>query len=177
VAVVALSLAACSGSAKAKSKDAVPFDKTMVGVADHALTIAETLSDDATKGVTAAATAMAKLAGTLDPKTAPAEHAAHYAALPAKLTAGAQALAAAKDIAAMREAFKAFARPLAMWAGMSGKDRYNVAYCSMARGSWLQRGKVILNPYHGKSMLHCGELVSGPDAPAPAGKAKAHGGH
>jgi len=31
---------------------------------------------------------------------------------------------------------------------------------SMAKASWLQTGKTILNPYMGASMLHCGKIKS-----------------
>jgi len=34
----------------------------------------------------------------------------------------------------------------------------------MAKGSWLQSGKEIKNPYYGKSMLACGEIVGGDSA-------------
>ena len=36
-----------------------------------------------------------------------------------------------------------------------------VVFCSMAKGSWLQTGKEIRNPYDGKKMLTCGEIVGG----------------
>ncbi len=32
-------------------------------------------------------------------------------------------------------------------------------YCSMVKKSWLQADKQVRNPYYGKSMLTCGELV------------------
>jgi len=168
--LLALGLLATAGTAHAKGS----FDDTMARIADQYLIVSGALATDKTDGVPAAAATIGKLAATLDATGAPKEHAAHYAKVPVRLLAGAKQLAAAKDIAAMREALEALSRPVAMWAGMSGRDRYNVAYCSMAKGSWLQKGKVILNPYYGKSMLHCGELVSGPDAKAapkpPAGR-------
>jgi hypothetical protein len=33
-----------------------------------------------------------------------------------------------------------------------------LAYCPMARKSWLQKEATISNPYYGKSMLTCGEF-------------------
>ena len=33
-----------------------------------------------------------------------------------------------------------------------------VAYCPMAKKSWLQKGDKISNPYYGSSMLTCGEF-------------------
>jgi hypothetical protein len=35
----------------------------------------------------------------------------------------------------------------------------NVAYCPMEKKSWIQKGKAILNPYGGKKMQSCGEIV------------------
>jgi hypothetical protein len=37
---------------------------------------------------------------------------------------------------------------------------YYVAYCPMAKASWLQTSKTILNPYMGTSMVHCGQIKS-----------------
>ena len=45
-----------------------------------------------------------------------------------------------------REAFKELSRPLAMWATMSKPAGLNVVFCSMAKGSWLQRDKTDRQP-------------------------------
>ena len=37
---------------------------------------------------------------------------------------------------------------------------YHVAYCPMAKASWLQTGKTVMSPYMGKSMPHYGQLES-----------------
>lgn len=34
-----------------------------------------------------------------------------------------------------------------------------VQYCPMEKAYWLSNSKVIENPYYGKNMLHCGEVV------------------
>jgi hypothetical protein len=72
---------------------------------------------------------------------------------------------------------------MAMWATMSRPEGISVVYCSMAPGSWLQRGTTIANPYYGAGMLRCGEIVAGPGSGQPGkkegrGKGRGmHGGH
>jgi hypothetical protein len=34
-----------------------------------------------------------------------------------------------------------------------------VAYCPMAKRSWIQKEDAIRNPYYGKSMLTCGSFT------------------
>ena len=46
-----------------------------------------------------------------------------------------------------------------MWVTMSKPKGLNVAFCSMAKGSWLQSDAKVRNPYHGAKMLRCGEIV------------------
>ncbi len=42
--------------------------------------------------------------------------------------------------------------------GHSENETWNIAYCSMKKASWMQRGTVVLNPYYGDMMLNCGEI-------------------
>lgn len=83
----------------------------------------------------------------------------HYRDLPMKIKRAAQELAQGKEITAMRESFKSLSRPMVMWGTMSKPKGVYVVYCSMAKGSWLQKGKEIRNPYYGHQMLSCGEIV------------------
>jgi len=78
--------------------------------------------------------------------------------LPATVADQAEALAKAKDLKAAREAFKPLSTSLIQFVKTSKVTDYHEAYCPMAKASWLQSGKVIVNPYMGKSMLHCGEI-------------------
>lgn len=137
------------------------FDKQMQPILKEYLKIPEVLAKDATKGVTAAAKKIRSLANKLDPSSVTGEHAKHFQKLPEKLKAAADKLAEAKDIASMREALKELSKPMAMWASMSKPKGISVVYCSMAPGSWLQRGTLIANPYYGAKMLRCGEIVGG----------------
>ena len=72
----------------------------------------------------------------------------------------ARAAAAAADIAAMREAFKALTEEVAV--NMSYPDEYAVAYCPKYKGGSKciqKRESPIANPYFGKSMPTCGAFV------------------
>jgi hypothetical protein len=71
----------------------------------------------------------------------------------------AAALAAAKDIETARDAFYRLSMPLVRWRASTGHGPA-VAFCSMAKRSWLQpAGKQIGNPYYGQRMAKCGQLV------------------
>ena len=137
------------------------FDKTMHPILIEYLKIQEVLAADKTDGVKGAAEQIAALADKVDPKKVAGEHAMHYKDLPMKIKKAAQELAQGKEIAAMRDTFKALSRPMAMWGTMSKPQGISVVYCPMAKGSWLQKGKEIRNPYYGDEMLRCGEIVGG----------------
>lgn len=135
------------------------FEKTMHPILTEYLKIQEALAADKTEGVKSAAEQIVVLADNVDAKTVTGEHAMHYTDLPMKIKRAAQELAQEKEITAMREAFKSLSRPMVMWATMSKPKGIYVVYCSMAKGSWLQKGKEIRNPYYGHQMLSCGEIV------------------
>jgi Cu(I)/Ag(I) efflux system membrane fusion protein len=137
------------------------FDKTMHPILTEYLKIQEALAADKTDGVKSAAEQIVALTDNVDAKTVTGEHAMHYKDLPVKIKKAAQELARGKEIAVMRETFKSLSRPMAMWGTMSQPQGIYVVYCPMAKGSWLQKGKEIRNPYHGHEMLRCGEIVGG----------------
>lgn len=143
------------------------FDKQMEPILREYLKIPKALAAERTNGVKEAAGKIKRLAARLDPSTVSGEHAGHYQGIAKNLIASADRLAKAADIAAMREALKELSKPMAMWATMSKPKGINVVYCSMAPGSWLQRGTTIANPYYGAKMLRCGEIVSGPGSGKP----------
>lgn len=156
--------------AVANSKD--KFDAAMRALLTPYLKIHAALAGDADKGVAQAASKIAKLAGKIDPGTISSKHAAHYQALPGKIKAAAARVAKAKGIAAQREAFKKLSRPFAMWVTMSKPGEVNLVFCSMAKGSWLQKEKIIANPYYGAKMLRCGEIIRGKDKGHASGHMK-----
>ncbi|MDP8226960.1 MAG: DUF3347 domain-containing protein [Candidatus Celaenobacter polaris] len=136
------------------------FDCKMNEIAEKYLEIQVMLALDKTDDVVKNAAAIAELSKEIDMSKVSEEHKMHFADLPEKIGMSAQNLSEAKDIKAMRAAFKDLSKPMAMWASMMLPAGINVVYCSMAPGSWLQTGKEIMNPYYGSSMLHCGSIVS-----------------
>lgn len=81
--------------------------------------------------------------------------------LPAALTGQAESLAKAKDLDSARDAFKLLSNSLVEFAkSHNATGTYHIAYCPMAKASWLQTGTTVMNPYFGKAMLHCGQLKS-----------------
>jgi len=139
------------------------FDRAMAPLLEEYLKIHDALAADKTDGVKRAAAQMVILADKADPNTVTGKHKDHYRHVPMRIKKAAQDLARGKDLAAMREAFKGLSRPMAMWATMSKPKGVYVVFCSMANASWLQKGKVVRNPYHGHEMLRCGEIVGGED--------------
>lgn len=81
--------------------------------------------------------------------------------LPTLLQA-ARDLAKAEKIDAARDAFYELSKGLVRWRKAAvTDDKPVVAYCSMAKRSWLQPAGDLTNPYHGQSMLRCGQVVDG----------------
>ena len=70
----------------------------------------------------------------------------------------AQAAADAKDVAAMRKAFKDLSEDVSKMEMPAG---YGVVFCPMyagGGGKWVQKQGTVANPYFGKTMLTCGSF-------------------
>jgi uncharacterized protein DUF3347 len=125
------------------------FAQPVQAVFDSYITVKGALAQDSLKGVSTAASAMAKAIQGDSKQT-----------LSPKVARQTQALANAKDLATARDAFKPLSDSLIQYV----KDQkvpagtYYVAYCPMAKASWLQTDKTIMNPYMGKGMIHCGQF-------------------
>jgi len=136
------------------------FNGTMGKIADEYLKIKDTLANDKTENVRENAQMILGFSKTLDVNSLSKKHKDHFKELPMKISKAAKGLSKAKKIKSMRKAFNDLSKPMAMWATSMKPKGINVAYCPMAPGSWLQKGKEIRNPYYGASMLKCGEIVS-----------------
>lgn len=94
-----------------------------------------------------------------------AAHEAKVEELLGELAVAAEALTGASDLGTARDAFYALSKPLVRWraavvaSGRAEDELPVVVYCSMAKRSWLQPAGTIGNPYHGKAMAECGEIV------------------
>jgi Cu(I)/Ag(I) efflux system membrane fusion protein len=83
-------------------------------------------------------------------------------ALLPEIAAAADRLAAAGGLEAARDAFFELSKPLVRYRALvDGEPGVVVAYCEMAKRSWLQPEGEIGNPYYGRSMARCGEVVDG----------------
>ncbi len=70
-------------------------------------------------------------------------------------------LGSTEDLATAREAFYEISKKLVRLNEERDGERLKVVYCAMAKKSWLQRQEEIVNPYHGRMMSGCGEIVAG----------------
>jgi protein SCO1/2 len=83
----------------------------------------------------------------------------------AAVRAAVNPFAQARDLRAVRDAFGGLSDAIIAFVGDTLRDGLVVAYCPMARKSWLQRGQTIRNPYYGKAMADCGRIVRPTSAP------------
>jgi len=115
-------------------------------------------SDAAT--ATAKATAFAKVVNAVDINSLTAEEQAAFKPLQQQLSADADLIAKAGDLAGQRTAFKAFSDhvyALSKAVKLSDAPVYQ-QYCPMKKGYWLSKDAAIRNPYYGKQMLTCGKV-------------------
>lgn len=113
------------------------------------LQIQNQLISDKTDGVKAAATEIAKQAGSMG-------------AGGAAIAKAAASVAAAADLKATRQAFgplsDAVIAAAASDPALSKELGVKVAFCPMVNRSWLQKEDKVRNPYYGTAMLECGEI-------------------
>ena len=125
------------------------------------------LTEDHTRGVAEQAeeirTVLADLAKnpTAAKAGVPAARVDEVKALLPELTQAARALSEATTLGAARKAFYELSKPLIRYRSLVSGERPVVAYCPMAKRSWLQSEGDLGNPYHGAAMLTCGEVVDG----------------
>ena len=75
------------------------------------------------------------------------------------VAAKASALATTRDLESARHAFAELSDAMIVYRATSKEEpKPIVAYCSMAKHSWLQPKGPISNPYYGPSMATCGEV-------------------
>jgi hypothetical protein len=77
------------------------------------------------------------------------------------ITKAASSLETAADIKSARDAFNSLTEAVVAAGNAEGwkdVDGVRLAFCPMAKQSWLQKEEQIRNPYYGSSMLTCGEF-------------------
>lgn len=142
LAIVVAGLSFALGAISFAASDAM---KAIVG---SYLEIQSQLATDKIDGIKTSASTLATRAEALGAAGAP-------------MAKAAKAVAAAADIKAAREAFGPLSDAVIAAAKAEGwKDLSDVklAYCPMAKQSWLQKDEKINNPYYGTAMSTCGEF-------------------
>jgi Cu(I)/Ag(I) efflux system membrane fusion protein len=125
------------------------FKQPVQTVYDKYVQVHAALAQDSLDGISTAAASMLKAVQADSTKS-----------LPPKVAQQLEALSQAKNLESARAAFKPLSESLIQYV----KDQkvppgaYHEVYCSMAKASWLQTDKTVMNPYMGKAMLHCGQL-------------------
>ena len=134
LAVVGLVLGAGSAAAELPADVAAPY-----------LHIQATLAADSTDGVGEAAQSIVSAAGDLGDAGA-------------AIVMAANAVALADDLVKSRAAFGLLSDAVIKFSDDAGLGELKIAFCPMARKSWIQEDGDIANPYHGSEMLRCGSF-------------------
>lgn len=134
LAVVALVLGAGSAAAELRAEVAAPY-----------LHIQATLAADSTDGVSEAAQSIVAAAGDLGDAGA-------------AIVMAANAVSLADDLVKSRAAFGLLSDAMIKFSDDAGLGELKIAFCPMARKSWIQEDGDIANPYHGSEMLRCGSF-------------------
>ncbi len=117
------------------------------------LKIHEALASDRTEGVFQAASKVAEIARSMAGH-ATATEAPLYQEL-ARTASGVQG----SEIESLRNATKALSLALDRALRAAKIEGWYLFFCPMAEGYWIQKDRAVRNPYFGKSMLRCGEIV------------------
>jgi Cu(I)/Ag(I) efflux system membrane fusion protein len=127
------------------------FKEPVQSVYNGYIQVQSGLVQDSVAGVSGAATSMLKAVQGDSMKM-----------LPPKVAQQIWALAKAKDLEAARAAFKPLSESLIQYLQEQKvpAGTYHEVYCPMAKASWLQTDKTVMNPYMGKEMIHCGQIKS-----------------
>jgi Protein of unknown function (DUF3347) len=138
-----------AAAANPSSAPRAVFKQPVQTVYDKYVQVHAALAQDSLEGVPSMAAAMVKAIQGDSTKT-----------LPPKVAQQVEALSKANDLETARAAFKPLSESLIQYV----KDQkvppgaYHEVYCPMAKASWLQTDKTVMNPYMGKGMIHCGQL-------------------
>ena len=105
------------------------------------LSIQEQLAIDSLKDVSSSASEISKLSQN------------------EKLKTSALTLSKDADLKTARKHFKALSAEMDAWAKKEKPPGIDRVSCSMAKATWLQKHGPIMNPYYGKDMQDCGEIL------------------
>jgi hypothetical protein len=89
-----------------------------------------------------------------------AEQAAECKALLPEVSSATERLAAAEDLDQARKAFFELSKPLGRYRKLAGTVGTVVVSCPMAKKAWIQPEGEIGNPYMGRGMSTCGQVIA-----------------
>jgi len=157
------------------------FRKQLGGVLDNVLATADALAGDDLESARASAVKAKQSLAAMDTADLAGDVHERWMRSVNALNLSADKMLAATDIEAFRTAFAALSSEMARAVKTFGPVRFEPVYdlrCPMAlnnRGAtWLQKDKTVRNPYFGKAMLTCGEVI---ETIPSASSAPAEGGH
>jgi hypothetical protein len=113
----------------------------------------EALVTNKTEGVAASAAKIAEVAGACAKSGATAKECGALAAAAKKVVG--------KDLESLRAQFKELSVAADGYLRAVEAPGWDLYFCPMADGYWIQTAEGVRNPYYGPSMLKCGEKVPG----------------
>ncbi len=155
------SMLVASASAADEGGESTAFDQVVEHYEATRLALTNDTTGDIAQHGKEITTILEQLAADWSPAAAGvrADMAEDVRSLLPELSEAAAALSAATSLDAARDAFYDLSKSLVRWRKAADGDKPVVAYCSMAKRSWLQPEGELGNPYYGQSMLRCGEVV------------------
>jgi hypothetical protein len=129
-------------------------DREFEEILDRYFEIHASLAADSIEGIDAAAHSIGKLAAEIRSDDS------RIKALRSDLESAASRIEG-KSLDDARVVFFELSKPLLVYLNQfyEGDKGYFRYYCSMLNKAWVQQEEPVKNPYHGSSMLTCGELI------------------
>ena len=130
-----------------------PVAETAPLVLSEYVRVHDALASDRVEGVADAATKIEAMATEMLGHAGDAEKRFYegLAAAAAKMKAG--------DLAALRAPMKELSVAVDAFLRAAGTAGWQLYYCPMADGYWIQTAEGVRNPYYGAKMLACGDKV------------------
>ena len=148
--------------AQAPPAQAPPASSAFDQILEHYEAVRLALTQDTVQGVSEHSAQISTIVTDLESKKSlKGDNTDELQALLPDLKQAAASLTTATSLKAARDAFYELSKPMVRFRKSISGDKPVVAYCSMAKRSWLQPAGKLANPYYGQSMLRCGEIVDG----------------
>ncbi len=144
------------------AKAPAPIESGLGKVYDGYLKIQQALADDDFQKAKTASASLVDTVKAVPTKGLDKNAKSHWDSSSVGISKSLKAMADAKDIKALRKEFKGLT-PLVVSAvesfGMKSGSSAYLIHCPMANADWVQKDKKTMNPYYGKEMQECGEVV------------------